>query len=120
MILTERRLPGDYGHRHGIPKGILNTAAAMLGPGEAEGAYAAADEALQAAPRQNRLKMCSQSKRFQIKNLVGDLYKGAKADAPIALVARQRDQERARHWIATAADSTPKGSRIYISPNPLA
>jgi RHS repeat-associated protein len=32
-----------------VPKGILNTAAMMLGPGEAEGAYAAADEALQAA-----------------------------------------------------------------------
>jgi len=31
-----------------VPNGILNTAAMMLGPGEAEGAYAAADEALQA------------------------------------------------------------------------
>jgi hypothetical protein len=32
-----------------MPEGVLNAAAAMLGPGDAEGAYQAADEALQAA-----------------------------------------------------------------------
>ena len=45
-----------------VPKGILNTAAAMLGPGEAEGAYAAADEALQAA---RAAKAASKAKCFK-------------------------------------------------------
>ena len=45
-----------------IPKGILNTAGMMLGPGEAEGAYAAADEALQAA---RAARIASGSKCFK-------------------------------------------------------
>jgi hypothetical protein len=47
-----------------VPKGILNTAAAMLGPGEAEGAYAAADEALQAARAAKAAKAASKCEKI--------------------------------------------------------
>ncbi|HEY3857554.1 MAG TPA: polymorphic toxin type 28 domain-containing protein [Verrucomicrobiae bacterium] len=58
-----------------IPKGILNTAGMMLGPGEGEGAYAAADEALQAARAARAAAKCEKAAQ-KLGNILGKNLKG--------------------------------------------